>query len=126
MLVLFKETVDAIKNLIAYINQPHFKEKFGDDLYVILKRLNQDIVESFSSVQRQMCGGNTNMTAYTYGYNVNGMISFKCSSLVSTRKTNVEDIAQCAKELDRLAENELGKRRRNSGGVGRCKWSLRY
>ena len=42
-------------------------------IYILFEkaRLSQDRVESFFSLQRQSCDGKSNMTAYTYGYNVN-------------------------------------------------------
>ena len=51
-----------------------FKAVHGSDYYIIPKRLSQDIVESFS-LQRQSCGGSSNMTAYAYGYNVSSAVS---------------------------------------------------
>jgi len=77
------------------MNSPVFQGEFGQHLYIILKRLNQDCVESFFSVQRQMCGGTHNMTAYTYGYNLTGNISFTGSKLVSRKQTNVLEVDDC-------------------------------
>ena len=56
--------------------------------YIIPKRLSQDVVESFFSVQRQSCGGTSNMTAYTYGYNINSSLA-SSTTLVTKRQTNV-------------------------------------
>ena len=60
------------------------------EVYLIPKRLNQDIVESFFSLQRQLCGGNRNITAYSYAYNVNGILSFQASNLVTRSAYNIE------------------------------------
>ena len=46
-----------------------FSDKYVDGLYLNVKRISQDHVESYFSAQRQMCGGTQNMTGYTYGYN---------------------------------------------------------
>ena len=65
--------MNALKGILQYIESNEFKDEFGDDLYLILHRLNQDCVESYFSIQRQMCCGTRNMTAYTYGYNVSAI-----------------------------------------------------
>ena len=88
-----------------------FKEEFGEGLYLVLNRLNQDCVESFFSVQRQMCGGTQNMTAYIYGYNFAGNISFTNSKLVSRKQTNVYETEQCLT----LAADSQNLPRRQSG-----------
>ena len=76
--------------MIKFINSPEFKSLYGS-YYVIPKRLNQDIVESFFSLQRQACGGSNNMTASVYGYNVNGRISYSDAKLLSKKQTNVNE-----------------------------------
>lgn len=76
---------------MKYINSSEFTSLYGSH-YIIPKRLNQDIVESFFSLQRQACGGSNNMTAYTYGYNVNSRISFSDAKLISRKQTNVNQI----------------------------------
>ena len=55
------------------------------------KRLNQDIVESFFSVQRQSRGGTNNMTAHVYGYNVDSQTSYSDVRLLSKKDTNVNE-----------------------------------
>ena len=72
-----------------FINSDEFKTEYGN-VYVIPKRLNQDIVESFFSSQRQMCGGSRNMTAFTYGYNVNGLVTYQNSRLIKNKQTLVK------------------------------------
>ena len=90
-----------------------FKAEFGDDLYFILIRLNQlDCVESFFSVQRQMCGRTQNMTAYTYGYNPAGNISFTGSKLVSKKQTNILEVVEClslATNAEHLPKLQIGE-----------------
>ena len=87
-------SIDGLKELVAYLNTDEFKDKYGN-VYVIPKRLNQDIVESFFSSQRQMCGGSQNMTAFTYGYNVNGLNAFRSSRLIKNKQTNVNEVEEC-------------------------------
>ena len=58
---------------------------------VIPKRVSTDIVESFSSMQRQVCGG-ANMTAYTYGYNVNSISYSEAKRLSKKKQTNVYEL----------------------------------
>ena len=88
-------TIDGLKELLAYMDTDEFKQEYGSDLYIVPKRLNQDVVESFFSSQRQMCGGTRNMTAYTYGYNVNGLVTYCSSKLISNKQTNVYEVEEC-------------------------------
>ena len=44
------------------------------------------------SVQRQLCGGSRNMTAYVYAYNINGILSYKSANLVLRSQTNINSI----------------------------------
>ena len=53
-----------------------FIGEYGKDLYINLKRISQDHVESYFSMQRQMCGETQNMTGYTYGYNINTTLDY--------------------------------------------------
>ena len=39
-------SIEGLKGIVAFINTDEFKAEFGN-LYVIPKKLNQDIVESF-------------------------------------------------------------------------------
>lgn len=95
VLISFQVTVNALKGILQYIESNEFKEEFGDDLYLILHRLNQDCVESYFSIQRQMCGFTRNMTAYTYGYNVSGTICYISSQLVSKKQANQAELQDC-------------------------------
>ena len=49
-LICFQLTVNASKGILQYIESNEFHEEFGDDLYLILHRLNQDCVESYFSI----------------------------------------------------------------------------
>ena len=46
-------------------------------MYLILNRLNQECVELNLFVQRKMCRGTTDITAYMYGYNISSQVIFK-------------------------------------------------
>ena len=87
-------SIEGLKGLVSYISTDEFKAEYGN-LYVIPQKLNQDIVESFFSSQRQMCGGSRNMTAFTYGYNVNGLVAFRSSRLIKNKQTNVNEVEEC-------------------------------
>ena len=104
----FQVSVQCFRELAAFITSDDFRDEYGA-LYFVPKRLNQDVVESFFSVQRQLGGGNRNMTAHVYGYNINGILSYKCSNLVSHSQTNVNAIDDAARNLDALASNTLPK-----------------
>lgn len=97
-----------------HMHSKEFKDAYGE-LYIIPKRLNQDIVESFFSSQRQMCGGSTNMTAFTYGYNVNGIISYRQSALMRKKQTNVYEVEDCL-QLAKASE-QLPKRSQHSNNI---------
>ena len=105
----FQVSVQCFREQAAFIASDDFRDEYGA-LYFVPKRLNQDVVESFFSVQRQLGGGNRNMTAHVYGYNINGILSYKCSNLVSHAQTNVNAIDDVARNLDALASNTLPKR----------------
>jgi hypothetical protein len=84
-------TINGFKALVKFIAAPEFSSLHQSQPYIIPKRISQDVVESFFSMQRQACGG-TNMTAYTYGYNVNSMISYSEAKRLSKKQTNTYDI----------------------------------
>ena len=123
VLISFQVTVNALKGILQYIESNEFKEEFGDDLYLILHRLNQDCVESYFSIQRQMCGGTRNMTAYTYGYNVSGTICYISSQLVSKKQANQAELQDCLS----LAANSqtLPKRQTGEGILQTMLWPIR-
>ena len=83
-----------MKEFLDFINTREFKAKYGDDLYVNVKRISQDHVESYFSAQRQMCGGTQNMTGYSYGYNINCLNNLRSSKLLMNKQTNVYNIAE--------------------------------
>ena len=77
---------------MKFIGDLKFTSLHGSHLYIIPKRISQDVVESFFSIQQQACGGTNNMTAYTYGYNVNSMISYAEARCLSSKQTNVYEV----------------------------------
>ena len=46
LFLVFKVSIEGLKGLVAYINTDELKAEYGN-LYVIPKKLDQDIVESF-------------------------------------------------------------------------------
>ncbi|CAB4009887.1 Hypothetical predicted protein [Paramuricea clavata] len=102
-------TVTALKELLDFICSWEFKEKYGDDLYINVKRISQDHVESYFSAQRQMCGGTQNMTGYSYGYNVNCLSNISSSKILMKKQTNVYNIAEALPVLNN--SEQLPKRR---------------
>ena len=94
--------------MVAYINTDEFKDEYGN-LYVIPKKLNQNIVESFFPSQRQMCGDSRNMTAFTYSYSVDGLAAFRSSRLMKNKQTKVNKVPEIVSIL--LNQNEHLPRR---------------
>ena len=86
-----------------------FQLTYPGNHYIIPKRIGQDVVESFFSVQRQAFGGTTNMTAFACGYNINSILA-SSAKLISKRETNVfntDDIEFCHSEQNpRLAKRK--------------------
>ena len=91
-------------------------------MYIVPKRLNQDFVEAFFSEQQQMCGGSRNMTAYTYGYNVLGTITYRSSKLVSRKQTNVYAMEECMELGDN--SSQLPKREKSRGIFDTIQWTV--
>jgi hypothetical protein len=115
----FQVSINGLKGLLEHLNSEQFTKTYGN-LYIIPKKISQDIVESFFSLQRQMCGGSRNMTGFTYGYNVNGLMLFRHSKLVSNKQTNVYEVEECFK----LAENNECLSRRGTSGGFAVRWTV--
>jgi hypothetical protein len=98
-----------LKELLDFICTPKFKDIYGDELYINIKRISQDHVESYFSAHRQMCGGTQNMTGYTYGYNINCLSNISSSKLLMKKQTNVYNIAEALPVLNN--SEQLPKRR---------------
>ena len=98
-----------MKELLDLICTRKFKDKYGDGLYINVKRISQDHVESYFSAQRQMCGGSQNMTGYTYGYNINCLSNISLSRSLMKKQTNVYNIAEALPVLNN--NKQLPKRR---------------
>jgi hypothetical protein len=77
--VVFKVTVCVLNELLKFMKTDGFVAENGSNLYLNLKKISQDHVESHFSAQRQMCGGTQNMTGYTYGYNINSLTTLRSS-----------------------------------------------
>ena len=118
-----KLTLAAMKAFIKYIEDDEdFNNNVGRNLYIIPKRISQDFVESFFSKQRQSCGGTQNMTAFTYGYNINSSLSQDASRLVKYKQTNVIEVEECHKAVS--DNSTLPKRRSNGIAPNEIIWPL--
>ena len=115
--------MNGFKQLVQYTSSDRFTATYGE-VFIVPKRINQDSIESFFSVQRQMCGGNRNMTAYTYAFNVNSILSQRSAHLVSRKQTNVHDAYDSAKSLDQLATDVMPKRSNKETCKHILTWSL--
>lgn len=99
-----------------------FIGEYGKDLYINLKRISQDHVESYFSMQRQMCGETQNMTGYTYGYNINSLTTLRSSRLLMKKQTNVYEVAE---SLTYLTNSEkLPKRKDNTSIWDSVQWFI--
>ena len=113
----------CFRELLEFINQMEFVRTYGN-LHMIPKRLNQDLVESFFSVQRQLCGGSRNMTAYVYAYNINGILSYKSANLVSRSQTNINSMQEVTADLNALAADTLPRRAKSSSINDQVDWDV--
>ena len=99
-----------------------FQLMYPGNHYIIPKRISQDVVEAFFSVQRQACGGSTNMTAFTYGYYINSILA-SSTKLISKKETNVfntDDI-----ELGHSEQHpRLAKRKGVQGIINQNPWAI--
>ena len=71
VLTSFQVPVNALKGILQYIESNEFKEEFGDDLYLILHRLNQDCVESYFSIKgtcQKLAGGKGGSWNFKFGF----------------------------------------------------------
>ena len=86
-------TINGLHKFLDYITSLQFLAKHGGGRFVIPKRLSQDIVESYFSLQRSSCGGNTNMTAATYGSNAQSLILSHVAKKNSRKRKHGEGLA---------------------------------
>lgn len=114
-------TVAATKELLHFIGTQEFLNEYGE-LYISLGKLNQDFVESFFSCQRQMCGGTQNMTAYVYGYNINGYATFQASKVLGAKQTNVYEIKAFTSSLKE--DQNLPRRITNDSVYDMVEWFI--
>ena len=82
--------------------------------YILFQKGSTKTLWNLFSLFSDSYAGAIGMTAYTYGYNLNGIMSFKSSNLVSRSQTNVNSITDVAGDLDALAADSLPKRSDNS------------
>lgn len=75
-------------------------------------------------MQRQACGGTHNMTAYTYGYNVNSMISYSEAKRLSKKQTNTYDVDDIEFGDRRKCKDSIPKRSNVQGIFSGNMWPL--
>ena len=112
-------TISATKELLHFIGTQEFVNEYGE-LFLILDKLNQDFVESFFSCQRQMCGGTQNMTAFVYGYNVNGYTTFQATKALANKQTNVYELKESMSYFN--DKQHLPRRLSNDGIFDIVQW----
>lgn len=100
-----------------------FQSKYPDKYYIIPKRISQDVVESFFSLQRQSCGGTNNMTAYTYGYNISSTLA-SSTKLLSKKETNVYNTDDLEFGYSNQKHSSLAKRKSVQNIIDQNLWSI--
>ena len=102
---------------MKFLQTKEFSDKYGDGLYLNVKRISQDHVESYFSAQR-----NQNMTGYTYGYNINTLNSIRSSRLLMKKQTNVYEVSEALPILNNT--EQLPKRKVNEDIWKTVPWFL--
>ena len=120
--VVFKVTVRAINELLKFMKTDGFVAEYGSNLYLNLKKISQDHVESYFYAQRQMCGGTQNMTGYTYGYNINSLTTLRSSRLLMKKQTNVYEVSESLPYLTNT--EQLPKRQANDSIWDTVQWFM--
>ena len=113
--------INGFKSLVQYTDSAIFQSMYPGNHYIIPKRISQDVVESFFSIQRQACGGTTNMTAFTYGYNINSILG-SSTKLISKKETNVFDTDDI--EFGHAQHSVLAKRKGVQGIIHTYPWAI--
>ena len=108
--------------LLEFMKTESFVQNYGNNLYINLKRISQDHVESYFSAQRQMCGGTQNMTAYTYGYNINSLTTLQSARLLMKKQTNVYEVSESLPFLTNA--EQLPKRQANDSIWDAVPWFM--
>jgi hypothetical protein len=75
-------------------------------------------------MQRQACGGTNNMTAYTYGYNVNSMISYCEAKRLSKKQTNVYEVDDTEFSQGQKCDGSIPKRNNVQGIFSSNLWPV--
>ena len=120
--VVFKVTVRALNELLKFMKTDGFVAEYGSNLYLNLKKISQDHVESYFSAQRQMCGGTQNITWYTYGYNINSLTTLRSSRLLMKKQTNVYEVSESLPYLTNT--EQLPKRQANDSIWDTVQWFM--
>ena len=62
------------------------------------------------------------MTAITYGYNVNGISTYRSSKVKSQRQTNVYELQECLNVLDE--DYQLARKGKGTGMLDKVQWYM--
>jgi hypothetical protein len=116
-------SINGFKSLVQFIESPLFQSKYPGNHYIIPKRISQDVVESFFSVQRQSCGGTNYMTAYTYGYNISSTLA-SSTKLLSKKETNVYNTGDIELGHSDQKQPSLAKRKSGQSIIDRNLWPM--
>ncbi|CAB4033671.1 Hypothetical predicted protein, partial [Paramuricea clavata] len=116
-------SINGFKALVQFIESPLFQSKHPGNHYIISKRISQDVVESFFSVQRQSCGGTNNMTAYTYGYNISSTLR-SSTKLLSKKEPNVYNTDDIEFGHSEQKDSGLAKRKSVQNIIDRKLWPI--
>ena len=116
-------SINGFKSLVQFIESPLFQSKYPGNHYIIPKRISQDVVESFFSIQRQSCGGTNNMTAYTYGYNISSTIA-SSTKLLSKKETNVYSTDDIELGHSEQKQSNLAKRKSVQSMIDQNLWPI--
>ena len=121
--IFLQVSINGFNSLVQFVESPLFQSKYPDNHYIIPKRISQDVVESFFSVQRQSCGGTTNMTAYTYGYNISSTLA-SSTKLLSKKETNVYNTDDIEFGHSEQKQSSLAKRKSVQSIIDRNLWPI--
>ena len=83
----FQVTIAATNKLLCFIGTQEFINEYGE-LFLILQKLDQDL-------SKAKCVEVHKMTAFVYGYNVNGYTTFQATKALANKQTNVYELEEC-------------------------------
>ena len=84
-----------------------FQNIYPKKTYIIPRRLNQDIVESWFSHQRWLCGDSREPTVSQYGQNNTKLLSLKRARVdISKNSYGTDSIDEIAEDRQLLSKNK--------------------